>query len=895
MKRRFVISMLLLIILLFVRAGASVAKELFPRVPTIAEPRTPRGAVRGVFGVTEMQPDTFYYGGTIVGGGGVPYAAAPTQAGWANRKMWSWSPTGFAGTPHSGLNMDGWTGFDNTIQPESYFRVMDNVALGASCVISGAKSLVCAATNAECQTLCYYDITGAGYGNNWTQDVVTGSYAYIVGQQITLTYNYRNETEPGYDSSYVMVQIQDAGVWVDHTVLAVYEGPTSGSALIDLDSYLPVVNCNFRIKFYVVSDGGASDEDGWHVTTCGAFVLDDYALSGSVTDTQTFETVAVGGLPAGWQRAPAACGVFARTAHLNDLAVPITLDPCVSANPGMCEIADSVMILADPSNPGCPHPLCQNNYIVSPIADFASHPGMPGKLWQAELFLNLPLNDHVFYYWQVRCKPGCESGGWSPWLTDNYVYYSSAGIQCAVVSIDVSALVSPEAEQAQMSFGVINYCDEDPWQLGCSHTCNATPYFDNATLATYGSASAPYLSMREYDYWQDHFAEDGTLNPTSTADTRTPRYLSNLIPPIFGDTLVCRGGAADIQVYFVFRVARVGAQQPTTSSFFTQWFPCVVDGWWYEARMDTAEVTNASGIGTSPVPGEWMCTFHEEDLVRVAFGLDEGAEILPNNLFTPGTRIEYFLKARYSNSPLWFFLPDTTGGNCEEFEILPGMRGTSYGSLSWPCLIVVNNFGHRGNWNERNTDRISRHLKANGFDFDVYNKLAPASDLRNGIGRWNANAGQAGGPGTPKYCWGPGATLTQFIAYTHCFMNTGNVYGYCIYAQDVDVIQKWLVWYSRETLRRFFWLSGDRAAQELNRRPPWGRTFLNTVMCATYLFPSYAAQRGDYTYCLQMNGMAGGRLVAQVPGELYYVRQNGCRRLLNIIGLSTATGCSAIG
>jgi hypothetical protein len=110
-----------------------------------------------------------------------------------------------------------------------------------------------------------------------------------------------------------------------------------------------------------------------------------------------------------------------------------------------------------------------------------------------------------------------------------------------------------EAEEIQVALGVVNFCDEDPWALGCTYTSNVTPYFDNVTFGFYGSTSAPYIAQREYDYFQDQFAEDGSMNPLSTADTRTGNYLSNLVPPIHGDTMVCRGTADNAEVWLVFR------------------------------------------------------------------------------------------------------------------------------------------------------------------------------------------------------------------------------------------------------------------------------------------------------------------------------------------------------
>jgi hypothetical protein len=865
------------------------------------------GAISSVFGVCQATGDTFYYGGTVMGPGGVPYAGEPIGSGWTNRNMWTWSADGFNGIPHSGLNMDGWVGVDNTTQSEDYFHVVDNVTLGASCVIAGTRSLFCGVSNQQSRDLCYADQNGTGYGNNWRQTVVTKSYTYNAGNQITLGYSYKNQSEAGYDFTDVILQTYDTagGKWVDLSTLASYTDFLNGSASIDVDSYLagktPPVQ--FRIKFAFESDGGYSDEDGYIdiKTTCGAFLLDGYSLSGDVSDTEDFENVAIGGLPAGWEKLAGgrSVGNFVRVEHLNDQAIGLNQDPCVAAVPGLCEMADSVIVMYDPSAPpNYPHPCYQDNYAVSPVIDFSNHPGLAGKLFQFERFGNLPLSsgsgDYVFIYWRIRYTPKCSPGTWTEWVNNNYVLYTPEGTSCNTLSFDVSSYMPWNAQQAQLALGVLNdCCGWVDWGMECSYVNNITPYYDNVTFATYGSEEAPYISMRVFDYWQDQFAEDGTLNPTSTADSRTPNYLSNLYPPIYGDTLTCRGDADSMEVYFVFRLAKVGPRQPMTHPFFTTWFPYTARGGWFEARMDTSEITNAWGTATAPYPGRWMCAFHEQDLITLANGLAENTEVLPNNLFVPGTRIEYFVKSRYLGSALWFMLPDTTGGKYEEFEILPMMRDDGAGGLEWPCLIVADHFGGMGNWSERNSDRIARHLRANNFDFDMFNKLGPVSDLRNGIGRTAANPGQTGGPGTLKYNWGPGATLAQFLAYTHCILNAGPQLNNSMNQSDVDMVNSWLNLYSSSGRFKFFWLSGNQVARWLNS---YGKAFLNNTLGATYVHRNYAEQNSDRTYCLPANGIAAGRIVCGEP-ESYVIRANGCPRAVlgpSVLGVSTTQGPSGV-
>ncbi|KPJ59498.1 MAG: hypothetical protein AMJ46_10780, partial [Latescibacteria bacterium DG_63] len=758
MKKAVLISLALLAAALSVAAVAG-AREIEKKVPMLYEPATEAAPQGAVFGVSQVPTDTFYYGGTVWDAGdGRWEAAEPVAPGWANRKMWTWSSTGFGGTPHSTLNMDGWVGVDNTADEADYFNVEDGTTIGA-CATS--KVLFCGLTNGECSNACYADQIGTGYGNGWNQMVVTTSATHNAGDVLTLQYDYVVESEPGYDFTYVILQTYDtiASAWTDLQTLATYDDVVSGTdGPINLAAYLSGGE-QWRILFQFQSDGGYADEDGYYVTTCGAVWFDNVVVAGTTTNwSENFEGVAINGLPSGWSKYVLGCGDYAGAQHISNLTVPVTLDPCVTAVPGWCMIEDSVLVFNDSDDPGYPHPLCQDNYVVSPVIDFSAHPNLPGRYLVRERFGDLPLNDHVFMYWQVKYKPGCASGGWSPWDTDNYVYYTREGASCANWSTDASAFIPPTATHAQISVGVINYCDEDPWHLGCTYTCNESPYFDNITFGVFGSPDSPYIAMRELDHFQDQFAEDGSLNPTSTADTRSPNYQSDLIPPIFGDTLCARGSADNMEVYFVFRMAKVAPWQPTSHDFFTLWFPGVTGGGWYEARMDTAEVTDAAGISTVAVPGWWMSCFHESDPIAIAQSLPEGTEILPNQLFCPGTRIEYFLKSAYTSTPgLVFTLPDTTNGDpirgnrFEEFEILPMMRPDGLGSVEWPCMIIADHFGQRGNWGEQNSDRMARHLATLGYDYDMFSKLGPSSDLRNGIGRWAANTGQIGGPGTPKY------------------------------------------------------------------------------------------------------------------------------------------------
>ncbi|MCX5801229.1 MAG: T9SS type A sorting domain-containing protein [Candidatus Eisenbacteria bacterium] len=903
--RQKLAGLLILLVGITMTAAVAGAKEIERRVPIVDDGTSmlPMGRVYGV-NAAMQGTDTFYYGGTVISGGDT-LAATPAAAGWANAKMWTWSPAGYNGTPHSGLNMDGWRGLDRTDQVEDYMHVASSTSTDpyyniGDCVIAGYKSLFCGMTNQQCTDLCVSDVNGTGYGNNMRQTVATPTYRYYGGDAVTLGYKYHDESEPGLDYGHCILQIYDADAWewVNLDTLATYTDVMDGTESIDVGSYLAIYtdSVDFRIAFKFDSDGGYSDEDGYYTTECGGLEIDNYVLTINSTpvESEDFESVADGSLPTGWEHYyGGACGDYAHVAHVNDLPLMLSQDVCWTVvGSSWCAMADSVLVFYDESNLAYPHPLCQDNVAYSPVIDFSGHPGLPGKLFSCERFGYSPLVMYIFFYYECRYAPACASGGWSGWLSDGYVYYTGETASCRPLTYDISTSLPPTATKAQIAYGVINYCDEDPWGYhDCSYTCNATPYFDNVSFGLYGSDLAPYISMRELDYFQDQFAEDGTLSPTSTADTRIAGYLSDLDPPIFGDTMVCRGGADDMEVWLTFRMAKVGPQQPVSNAFFTTWFPTVTTGAWQEARMDTGRATASGGATTIDVPGTWMTCFHEADPVRVANALPELTEILPNNLFVPGTRIEYFLKARYTGSSYWFLLPDTTGGVSEEFEILPMMRSDDYGGVEWPCLIVADHFGQRGNWGLRNSDRIAQHLAANNYAYDMFNKLGPTSALKNGIARWAANTGQIGGPGTDKYNWGPGATVVQMLAYSYCMLNAGTQLNYSMYEQDVDLINSWLVRYSYYDSPRFFWLSGNGAARWLYNQSMASRAFLNNILGTSYVTKDYAAFTGDYTYCLPVRGVAGGALP---DTTLFVIRSNGCLNTYNVLGVSgSAAGAKA--
>jgi hypothetical protein len=169
----------------------------------------------------------------------------------------------------------GWTHGDFTATATPHFHVDSYLAYAGS-------------YSWWCGTFAYN--ASGGYGNSWDDrlnvpDTDWTTYVYPV-----LQFAYRNDSEPGYDFSYV--QAESGGAWVN--LNRGFDGPHSwgvaGYFLGDKDN--PAV-CRFRF----VSDGAWSNEDGLYPSVGGAFMCDNVEIFDYYTSTTLFyDDVESGGL-----------------------------------------------------------------------------------------------------------------------------------------------------------------------------------------------------------------------------------------------------------------------------------------------------------------------------------------------------------------------------------------------------------------------------------------------------------------------------------------------------------------------------------------------------------------------------------------------------------------------
>ena len=780
--------------------------------------------------------------------------------------------------------MEGWKGIDNTYNPLPYYR------RSGLCVINGNFSYYAGISLAESLPLCYAG--GAGYGDNWNL-TIGKTFNYPGSGSVTLAYQYATDAEPAFD--YLNVNIDTTGTGAaDDINITTYTGfnpagPASHTLVPGLtmrSSAGPVT-----IKFNATSDGAYSDEDGGYTTTCGHSSVDDITLSGAIADAADFEAGDNGWLPI--IPVSGVGGEWSDIRALSSLPPPLSFCPCA--------ISDSVMVFID--NTGG-HQTDVDNLAVSPWADLQAggDVGRPGRIILFHGYFELPLTNYIFVQTLASWHPAiCPQNGQiyvKPLTSDGFVRYFGGVPNCsapgAPTAIEFSAIVPPDAQQVRIALGVLSYCS---MYINCTGVTNTTPWLDHIALGIYGTAGAPIVNLRTIDVFQDNFAADGTLNPSSAGriDCNNIKGFANPQPgSAQGDTLVVNGDGGNTEVKVVFHV-RPGPF--TNGAALSAWAaakwtsePGIGPGW-YSARCDSGEQ------GGTKVAAKWMATLHESD---PKFGggtdTDRGGEgdlnqlshdIFPDKILTPGSRIDYFVKARYlppdprnPGGTSVFITPDTTGRNYLEVEVLPSSMAAD---TSWNCTLYVDHHADRdalGQLLEENGLKAvlgSGGANQEGTKYDRYDVQAPSSQQ-----------GSFGRPLNTQY----GASIIQTFAYKAISWHASNLASFNLVDEDANNLAAWLT--INEVGNNRFWASGDGMARSISSESePTTISFLNNICgvrfnCDTIRLASCPTGSVlDSTFCLPLTNVAGSYFTTALPAN---GRGNGCPniRSFDLLNLNTS-------
>jgi len=415
------------------------------------------------------------------------------------------------------MEWQGWTRVDRTAQADTFFHVDDFAGLGGGSSgllspIEGTRSAWCGTRPGGDTYLCSWG-AAPGYGNGWDQVLVTGALPFAGA--LTLSFHARFDSEPGYD--YTRVEHEGLAGWEE---LAAFDGKVDTIAAF---SILPQ-KAQTKLRFHFVSDAAWSDQDGlWD--TDGACIVDSITVSDrtGTLHFEDFESYAAGELVAGfWNSEPGTDGYGRYSGLHNGL---YEHDPC-----GENFSAQVVFFVGSPypsvtlpglfDTPYCTGPggiefPCQNEVIVSPVIDNTRHstgrnevqdagippealPGLGGTELRYTVYRDLPLENLVFYIWDVRSIVG---GCPERWLSRDFVYYGPER-DYLYSSHDISDLAG--AHPMQVRIGVVDMCGAWYNTLGNCATHTPAPWFDNVGLYRY-DRTGPQWSCRDLDLFQDTF------------------------------------------------------------------------------------------------------------------------------------------------------------------------------------------------------------------------------------------------------------------------------------------------------------------------------------------------------------------------------------------------------
>ncbi len=446
-------------------------------------------------------------------------------------------------------------------------------------------------------------------------------------------------------------------------------------------------------------------------------------------------------------------------------------------------------------------------------------PGLPAGLWQAvasgaaasagygppvtnttlvqyDAFLWLPQATGSFYRCGYSYYPYEGLPLWSPRLGDNVWYYTSSNPSCGTYTYNASQAHPPiPAQWDSVRFVFELWCSCDAFGLPptiCTQEGNTrgSPLLDNVRVGLTYVPDAPQISLLAGLLFLDGFGQNHPtyLEPLDVANANVAYDLGLSNPACnvwLADSAVVNGPLPLSEstrwlVNLCFKIARKGARQ--------DWIPAYAD---WKARlagdpeigfvsvlMDSAE----TGTGVAN-PRRFATYFHENDP-----GFEAGApdyspanEILPDGVFTPGTRIEYYYAAfwyRGGAPPAEYYILGPF-----EFAVLPTMveTGGAQYDVEWPSVLYIDA-------DNTGSERfIGPALAGLGLSFDRYDHITSSdpfgAPLRRSHGGVCFNPGGYGNNG---------CTLDQLLGYRLIFINTGRRSSAVMKAADFELLADWL-------------------------------------------------------------------------------------------------------
>jgi hypothetical protein len=676
---------------------------------------------------------------------------------------------------------NGWTSEDLTFSADSFWQVTDNPDI----VVNGTYSMWCG-------TLFDGD---PGYGNGWNQNLV---FTHQVADNtdassIAWTMAVQNDTEPGYDYTYV--EWNQGGTWQQ---LAQYDDNRdfafNESFTYAVEDYVGSDNDEIQLRVRFASDGAWSDEDGlWE--TQGAVQIDDIVvtLNGTEIENEDFED----GQSQNWVPVlDPGVGDYAQLyTNLQDG------DPCrTNFSPQVAFIDDGIVVPGTGgtqcitwcygpggfivNNTGGPMgpDFYIHNIIKSPVKPFPTNADAAYLVFEVYRHeeLGAPTTwPGMFYEWFVRSTDSGDPADIeaAAWQNRNFVQYG--GPDYLRQQEVVTDLLTPGRTHVQVGLTVY----ELGYQFGWTGTDGTpAPYFDNVAFVAYPFAG-PGISSRSIDLANDGFPALGDIDYGNLANNSIRFDMANNIAPdadlvndpgdsITADITAVRSGTDLVEfpeLRFRMKANDIfsGVRDlsgVTVTDQQTGFFP---DG-------DDLIEGYVFGDSTFNANGGWVENRFDFDLPDTGF-------------FFPGDVIHYFIRAEDTGGGVTTLPGDTTGFAKFDHDLsypsdfivrgLPTLFSASSGDQ--PTVLFWNDFAARGGENE-----WMFALKQLGFqegvDYDLYYTNGPSSGVGNGLGG-RATSAQLFGYDTMLYTAGD---LSTNLLSNGDFGNDPS--------EDIQVVTNWL-------------------------------------------------------------------------------------------------------
>jgi hypothetical protein len=291
------------------------------------------------------------------------------------------------------------------------------------------------------------------------------------------------------------------------------------------------------------------------------------------------------------------------------------------------------------------------------------------------------------------------------------------------------------------------------------------------------------------------------------------------------------------------------------------------------------------------LPDRFSTHFHEGDPgFDPSYGdLTQQQEVLPDGIWSPGTRIEYFYTSfwydnwpnpqpeqvfRYPQDAVW------------EIEFLPNMQLNEVTpdeyDVHWPSVLYVDAFNRGAEY------YISPLLDQVGIVYDRFDYLDTSSNWHCAMAR--THGGTVHNPGGYG---NNGCTLDQLLGYRLILLNTGTFGPGCMDPLDFELFAAWLDDTSLGIdFRRGFISNGDQIGEIMEE---------HAALFASHTLGffvrdggrSYREYNHDWTACVELTEAAGNEFHIADPGVRLY--GSGCPQRFNYNVLENTGISGAVG